>query len=184
MSLTRRAAVALAAAAALALTAASLLAVAFLGPPRGAGTAGTPACAPPELAGTTVKVTAADMGGRMMGAPAMRVGMRLSVDRSAVPHGQVSLAVVNLGALPHELLVLPLSAGQAPGSRPTGPDGRVDESGLLGEASATCAVGEGPGIAPGTASWLTLDLPAGDYELACNYPGHYAAGMHVRLTVT
>lgn len=37
---------------------------------------------------------------------------------------------------------------------------------------------------PRTAGWTTLDLPAGRYELICNLPGHYAAGMYTELTVS
>jgi uncharacterized cupredoxin-like copper-binding protein len=118
-----------------------------------------------------------------MGAPMMRGALRLSADRASVPHGQVSFAVTNLGNLPHELLILPLSEGQTPGTRVVGPDGRIDEAGLLSEASASCVAGEGAGIAPGAVSWVTLNLPAGRYELVCNYPGHYSSGMYAELTV-
>jgi uncharacterized cupredoxin-like copper-binding protein len=124
------------------------------------------------------------MGAGMMGRSVMRRGMRLSVDRASVPHGQVSLVVTNLGSVPHELLVLPLPQGQALGARAVGADGTVDETGSLGEASASCAAGTGEGIAPGAASWVTLALPAGHYELLCNVPGHYLAGMFAELTVT
>ncbi len=41
----------------------------------------------------------------------------------------------------------------------------------------------GDGIAPGAASWVTLHLDAGRYELICNLPGHYAAGMFTELDV-
>jgi hypothetical protein len=86
--------------------------------------------------------------------------------------------------LTHELVVLPLAGGQHAGQRLTGPDGRVDETGSLGEASRTCAEGGGDGIAPGTAGWTTLTLAAGRYELVCNLPGHYAAGMYTELHLT
>ncbi|GAB2733355.1 sulfocyanin-like copper-binding protein [Sinomonas soli] len=173
----------LAALAALLLTAASLLAVALLGPPA-AVTGAAAACSAPSLPGTTVRVTEADMGAGMMGRSAMRRGMRLAVDRASVPHGQVSLVATNLGSVPHELLVLPLPQGQALGARAVGADGTVDETGSLGEASASCAAGTGEGIAPGAASWVTLALPAGHYELLCNVPGHYLAGMFAELIVT
>uniref|UniRef100_UPI00389B2D4B sulfocyanin-like copper-binding protein n=1 Tax=Pigmentiphaga litoralis TaxID=516702 RepID=UPI00389B2D4B len=172
-----------AALAAVLMTAASLLAVALLGPPA-AVTGAAAACSAPSLPGTTVRVTEADMGAGMMGRSAMRRGMRLAVDRASVPHGQVSLVATNLGSVPHELLVLPLPQGQALGARAVGADGTVDETGSLGEASASCAAGTGEGIAPGAASWVTLDLPAGRYELLCNVPGHYLAGMFAELTVT
>jgi uncharacterized cupredoxin-like copper-binding protein len=31
--------------------------------------------------------------------------------------------------------------------------------------------------------WVTLALERGRYELVCNMPGHYAAGMHAELDV-
>ena len=179
----------IAALAAVLMTAASLLAVALLAPPPGAAMHRAPVCSAPSLPGTTVRVTETDMGagmrGRpMMGRPMVSRDMRLALDRASVPRGQVSFAVTNLGSVPHELLVLALPAGQALGGRPVAADGTADETGSLGEASASCAAGTGGGIAPGAASWVTLDLPAGRYELLCNLPGHYLAGMSAELTVT
>ena len=183
MRLTGRATVPIAAAAALVLTAVSLLGIALRSPPRGPRPAALAACSVLSLPGTAVKVTETDMGGGMMGAPMMRGGMRVSLDRASVPPGQVSFVVTNLGHLLHELLILPLPEGQAPGTRTSGPDGRIDEAGLLGEASSSCDDGEGPGIVPGASSWVTIDLGPGRYELVCNYPGHYAAGMYAELRV-
>ena len=80
-------------------------------------------------------------------------------------------------------MVLPLASGGV-GKRSVGPDGRVSETGSLGEASATCAAGAGSGIASGGASWVTLQLPVGRYELICNFPWHYAMSMHAELDVT
>jgi uncharacterized cupredoxin-like copper-binding protein len=37
---------------------------------------------------------------------------------------------------------------------------------------------------PGASGKMTLKLTPGSYVLFCNVPGHYAAGQHVRLTVT
>ena len=48
---------------------------------------------------------------------------------------------------------------------------------------AQCGAGPGEGIAPGDASWVTLALKPGRYELVCNLPGHYANGMYGSLTV-
>lgn len=59
----------------------------------------------------------------------------------------------------------------------------IEEAGLLGEASSSCASGKGLGIVPGAVSWVALDLPRGRYELVCNFPGHYAVGMYAELTV-
>ncbi len=161
-------------------------------------------CTVPSLPGTTVAVRLADMGSRMgggsggmMGGPdgdgAMGQGgwrnfrpgvMRVLASPSSVPAGAVSLLVTNTGYLIHELVVLPLSAGQQPGTRPVGADGTVAETGSLGEASASCAAGAGEGIAAGSTGWVTLQLPAGRYELVCNLPGHYTAGMYTELDVT
>lgn len=133
----------------------------------------------PQLEGTTVRVTAVDMGAMMGG----QGPMGLIADRSSAPAGTVSLVLANAGWRTHELVVLPLADGQPVGTRAVGADGTVDESGSLGEASRTGGAGTGDGIEPQAAGWTTLDLPAGRYELVCNLPGHYAAGMYAELTV-
>ncbi len=167
----------------------------------------TSACAVPSLPGTVVDVTLADMGGRMGpgGQPGSRPGggmgggrangyagpgavmagmMSVDVSSTSVPSGTVSLRVANDGVRVHELVILPLADGAQPGQRAIGSNGRVDEGASLGEASATCASGEGDGIAAGSAGWTTLTLAPGRYELVCNLPGHYAAGMYAELDVT
>lgn len=139
--------------------------------------------APANLPGTVVDVTLTNLGrGMMRGGAGMGGTMRIFVDRSTVPAGTVSLRVANTGSLVHELVVLPLPAGQQVGERPVGADDRVDETGSLGEASKTCGPGVGDGIDPGAVGWVTLRLPPGHYELVCNLPGHYAAGMYTELT--
>ena len=171
--------------AALALTALSLSAVAFLGPQRaGGGFAGGRDCAAPGMAGTVVNVTATDMGGPMMGGPGMMRGMRLTADHATVPHGPVSFLVANAGRYANEMVILPLPGTQIAGTRPVGGDGKINEAGSLGEASATCAEGAGQGIVPRSAGWVSVDLPPGRYELVCNFAGHYTAGMYTQLTVT
>jgi len=182
----------------------STVGLAVSGAFRGQATTGTraptsraasgPRCAAPRLAGAVVEVTLADMGGGMMSGPSRPGSMmggsrgmgmaRVLVSQGAVSAGTVSLRVVNQGAATHELVVLPLPAGQAAGARTAGADGRVDETGSLGEASRSCGAGEGDGIAAGTTGWVTLTLRAGRYELVCNLPGHYQAGMHAELDVT
>ncbi|RSN15377.1 hypothetical protein DMB42_00450 [Nonomuraea sp. WAC 01424] len=147
-----------------------------------------PACTAPPLQGRVVDVSLSEMGSGMM-SPGPNPGshgtrMRLTVTPSSVPAGKVSLRAYNAGALAHEVVVLPLPAGQTPGRRVTGSDGRVSETGSLGEASRTCGAGAGNGIAPGSTSWTTLTLRPGRYELLCNFPGHYAAGMYAELDVT
>jgi len=141
-------------------------------------------CPAPSLPGSVVSVALADMGGRMRG-PVMGGGpmmVSLRTDRGSVPSGQVSFVVRNRGNLVHEMLVLPLPA-DGPGTRRTGSDGKIDERDSRGEASRSCAAGAGDGLAPGSTGWVTLDLAPGRYELLCDEPWHYAAGMYDMLTV-
>ncbi|MET8947375.1 sulfocyanin-like copper-binding protein [Streptomyces sp. NPDC004542] len=152
-------------------------------------------CAAPAAKGSAVDVTVWDMG-RMMRGPNRPVPddrrpgrygmgmMRLVARPTTVPAGKVTVRVVNEGTLTHEVIVMPLAAGRAAGERAPGADGRVSETGSLGEASRTCGSGAGDGIAPGAAAWTTVTLRPGRYELLCNVPGHYAAGMYTELDVT
>ncbi|MFE2968238.1 sulfocyanin-like copper-binding protein [Streptomyces sp. NPDC059340] len=152
-------------------------------------------CSPPALSGHVVDVTIGDMMGAMMGGPhghtpstgPGRHGMGmmwLRATPSTVAAGTVSLRVFNAGALTHEVVVLPLPAGQAVGERSIGAQGRIAEAGSLGEASRTCAAGEGDGITSGAMAWTTLTLQPGRYELVCNLVGHYAGGMYTELDAT
>lgn len=133
-------------------------------------------CTPPPLPGKVVDVDLTDAAGA---AP-----MRLTVKPTKVPPGAVSLRASNTGTLAHEVVVLPLAAGQPLGKRPIVSDSRVSETGSVGEAAHNCGAGEGGGIAPGSAGWATLTLQPGRYELICNFPGHYAAGMRAELDVS
>ena len=138
-----------------------------------------PTCSPPVLPGQTVDVVLSDMGGMMMGGRMMRA----TATPSTVPPGEVSFRVWNSGMMVHELVVLALPA-DGPGTRSVGSDGRVSEEGSFGEASRSCGEGAGEGIAPGAMGWVSLHLDPGRYELICNLPGHYAAGMFAELDVS
>ena len=135
--------------------------------------------APSPLPGQTVRVVLADMGmHQMMGGVAPRgAHMMLSAMPGPLTPGVVSLVAQNMGWRTHELVVLPLAPGVGAGQRVPGADGKIDESGSVGEASASCTAGTGDGIASGTVGWTTLNLPAGRYELVCNLPNHYTDGM-------
>jgi uncharacterized cupredoxin-like copper-binding protein len=108
--------------------------------------------------------------------------LRAAPDRA--PAGQVSFVVANMGWRVHELVILPLAPDRSAGQRAPRSDGRVDESGHLGEASASCRAGAGDGLRPGTVGWVTVSLPRGHYELVCNLPHHYGNGMWQAFTVT
>jgi uncharacterized cupredoxin-like copper-binding protein len=110
--------------------------------------------------------------------------MSLSADQASVPHGTVSFFVTNGGSIDHELVILPLPNSHAVGARPIGGDAKIDEAGSLGEASKSGGAGAGAGIVPGASGWVTMTLGPGQYELVCNLPRHYFAGMYTRLTVT
>jgi uncharacterized cupredoxin-like copper-binding protein len=140
----------------------------------------------PDLPGTVVNVSLTSMGGAMMsGRNHMSGGvMRLSVDRATVPAGSVSFVATNFGNIDHELVILPLGDNQRAGVRPIGANSRIDEAASLGEASASGRAGAGDGIRPGSSGWVTLTLAPGRYELVCNLPGHYGAGMSTELTVS
>ena len=160
---------------------------------RGRPVATTAACSAPALSGGVVDVSLIDMGGN--GSMMMRGGqsgwrswqpgmMRVAASTGVVAGRTVSLRVSNVGVITHELVVLPLPAGQPVGARQAGSDGKVDETGSAGEVSASCAPGAGDGLRPGSTGWATLTLPAGRYELLCNLPGHYTAGMYTELDIT
>jgi uncharacterized cupredoxin-like copper-binding protein len=138
-----------------------------------------PTCSAPTLPGQTIDVVLADMNG-MMASGRM---MSIAASPSTVSAGDVSFRVWNSGTMVHELVVLPLLPGGV-GTRSIGSDGQVSEAGSLGEASKSCGEGPGEGIAPGALSWVTLHLSSGRYELICNLPGHYAAGMFAELDVS
>ncbi len=145
-----------------------------------------PVCAAPAtLPGQVVTVVLADMGmTSMMGGTApLGAPMMLRATPASVTAGTVSLVAQNMGWRTHELVILPLAAGASAGQRTPGSDGKVEESGSLGEASANCAAGSAEGIAGASAGWTTVTLPAGRYELVCNLANHYADGMHQELDV-
>jgi uncharacterized cupredoxin-like copper-binding protein len=142
--------------------------------------------APSSLPGHTVTVTLADMGMTQMmdGVAPMGAHMSASVSPPTVAAGQVSLVASNRGWRTHELVMLPLANDATAGQRIPGGDGKVDETGSLGEASKSCSSGIGDGIHSGAVGWITITLAPGQYELICNLQNHYADGMHQELTVS
>ena len=154
--------------------------------PRGYHMSRLTCAAPSSPPGTAVYVMVGDMGMTRMTGGVAPVGshMMLRALPATAPAGKVTFVVGNMGWRTHEMVVLPLAPGQPAGQRPPGADGRVDELGSLGEASASCAAGSGQGIKAGTVGWVTLDLTAGRYELVCNIRNHYANGMHQLFAVS
>lgn len=143
-------------------------------------------CTVPSTTATTVHVVLADMGmsSMMSGTAPMNARMMLRSTPATLHAGAVTFAATNRGWRTHELVILPLTAGTTAGHRVPGSDGKVSETGSLGEASTPCGAGLGSGIPAGSASWTRITLPAGRYELVCNLPNHYADGMHQEFDVT
>jgi uncharacterized cupredoxin-like copper-binding protein len=142
--------------------------------------------APSELPGTTVYVMLGDMGmTQMMGGTApLGARMILRAVPASVSAGPVSLVATNMGWRTHELVILPLAVGASAGQRVPWSDGKVAESGSVGEASTSCEAGAGDGITAGSVGWTTVTLAPGRYELICDLPNHYADGMHQEIAVT
>lgn len=140
---------------------------------------------PRPVPAPVVTATLVDMGmNQRMGGVAPRSGrMRLTVDHSTVSAGTLTLVAANRGWRTHELVLLPLSPGASVGERSPDAQGRIDETGSVGEASASCAPGAGEGITSGAVGWVTVTLEPGRYELVCNLPNHYADGMYAELDV-
>ncbi|MEP6560401.1 MAG: hypothetical protein ABJD68_04900 [Nakamurella sp.] len=142
--------------------------------------------APTPLPGATVTVMLGDMGMTQMMSGTAPLGTRMMLRSApiAVPAGQISFVVSNMGWRTHEMVILPLAAGAAAGARVPGTEGKVDEAGSVGEVSQSCAEGAGDGIASGAVGWITLTLAPGHYELVCNLQNHYADGMYQAFDVT
>ncbi|MEP7192156.1 MAG: sulfocyanin-like copper-binding protein [Actinomycetota bacterium] len=140
----------------------------------------------PHSSALVVSVLLTDSGGPMgEGTGPMHPGaMSLRADRATVPHGIVTFSVTNAGAVKHEMVILPLAAGQTVGGRPFDAGAKIDETGSLGEASRSGGEGSGEGIEPGASGRVTVTLAPGQYELVCNLMGHYVSGMYAKLTVT
>ena len=109
--------------------------------------------------------------------------MDLSASPSTVASGNVNIVVTNFGFRTHELVILPLTDGQAVGQRTVGSDGKVDEGGSVGEVSNNCGSGTGKGILAGSLGWTMLTLTPGHYEFICNLSNHYSAGMYQEVIV-
>jgi uncharacterized cupredoxin-like copper-binding protein len=97
--------------------------------------------------------------------------------------GEVTFTVANDGTIEHEVLIMrsDLDSGDLP----------VDANGAAIERDLVTPMGAGHDgdyhglhLKAGRQEELSLDLPAGEYVLVCNLPGHYQAGMHANLTVS
>ncbi len=95
-------------------------------------------------------------------------------DVAGIEAGAVTFSAANVGAIPHELVVVKtdLLVDELPVV-----DGRVDED-AAGEE-----IGEIEEFDAGLTVAGTFELEPGNYALICNIPGHYQGGMFVEFTV-
>jgi uncharacterized cupredoxin-like copper-binding protein len=90
--------------------------------------------------------------------------------KSSVAAGPVLFKVSDVGALPHELLVVKTKVAQ--GKLP-----------VRNNKAVVKALGKVGPLKPGKSGTLVLTLKAGKYVLLCNVAGHYQAGQHAAFTV-
>ena len=100
----------------------------------------------------------------------------VGVDSATVDTGEVVFEVVNEGNIEHEFVVVRTEI--ADGKIPLAGD-RFDE-----ETEGVEVVGELPEVPAGSSMEFPVNLSSGVYQLVCNLPGHYQAGMHTSFTVT
>ncbi len=99
----------------------------------------------------------------------------VETDATTAKAGEVVFTVTNDGTIGHEFLVVKTDI--APGEIPLDGDHFAEPTDGL---EVIDEIGE---FAKGTTETLTLNLDAGNYQLVCNLPDHYSAGMHMAFTV-
>jgi uncharacterized cupredoxin-like copper-binding protein len=100
--------------------------------------------------------------------------MKISLDKTSVPAGEITFVVKNAGAIEHELVVIKTDVAQDKLAPDADEAGKMDEDGNVGETGDMNA---------GTSKTFTITLAAGHYVLMCNEVGHYGLGMHMAFTV-
>lgn len=99
----------------------------------------------------------------------------VETDATTAKAGEVVFTVTNNGTVGHEFLVVKTDI--APGAIPLDGDHFAEPTDGL---EVIDEIGE---FAEGTTETLTLNLDPGTYQLVCNLPDHYSAGMHMAFTV-
>ena len=100
--------------------------------------------------------------------------MKISLDKTNVPAGEITFVVKNSGGVVHELVVLQTTLAQDKIAMDMDEAGKMDETGNVGETGD---------VEAGASKTFTVTLPAGHYVLMCNEIGHYGSGMHMTFTV-
>lgn len=124
--------------------------------------------------------------------PAVAVEMReMAFDMpGVVPAGRHLWRVANIGALPHEIAILPVPGGATADQAVTAM-GAVFEGGSAGDAVGPAWAGwsfvpvGGVGVtSPGGAAWAAIDLAPGSYVAFCFYPDAATGMPHLMQGMT
>jgi len=101
---------------------------------------------------------------------------KVSVSPNKATTGEVKFTISNKGTIGHEFLVVKTDIA----------DGMITLDGdHFAEPSPGLEVMDEIGeFKQGTTELLVLTLEPGNYQLVCNLPGHYAAGMHTTFVVS
>ena len=133
----------------------------------------------PDAAGTAVADAAAASGtssneGNFIGGTVQE--WKVSVAPNTATAGEVKFTIENKGTIGHEFLVVKTDIL----------DGKITLDGdHFAEPSPGLEVIDEIGeFKQGTTELLVLTLEPGNYQLVCNLPGHYAAGMHTTFVVS
>lgn len=99
----------------------------------------------------------------------------VEVDATTAAAGDVTFTMTNEGTIGHEFLVVKtdIAVGEIPldGDHFAEPTDGIEVINEIGE------------FAKGTTESLTVNLTPGTYQLVCNLPDHYEAGMHISFKV-
>lgn len=99
----------------------------------------------------------------------------VETDATTAKAGEVVFTITNDGTIGHEFLVV--KTDMAPGEIPLDGDHFAEPTDGL---EVIDEIGE---FAKGTTESLTVTLDPGNYQLVCNLPDHYSAGMSMAFTV-
>lgn len=113
--------------------------------------------------------------------PAVNINVNewtITTDISSVPAGETLYVATNSGTIPHEVVYLRTD-------RPVDdlPIDDNDKVNRFAEGIEDLGVIRTDDLVPGATVRKLFDLPAGNYVLICNIPGHYRAGMFVAFTI-
>lgn len=99
----------------------------------------------------------------------------VSVDADTAAAGQVTFEITNNGTIGHEFLVVKtdIADGEIP----------VDGDHFPEDAEGITVIDEIGEFPAGETQSLVLTLEPGAYQLVCNLPAHYGAGMHTEFIV-